>query len=75
MDSGALTITSGSQTVTTSLTACDRVFFSINSSSSGTTTAKFMVSYNGAGFTIYGYDYLGATSTSSYIGSWFAIDE
>jgi len=75
LDSGALTITSGSQTVTTSLTACDRPFFSINSSSTGTTTATFRVSTSGAGFTIYAYDLSGATSTSNYTGHWFAVDE
>lgn len=75
-DSGSLTITSGSQTVTTSLTACDRPFISLNVSSTGTVTTTYRVSTSGAGFTIYIYDLpTGATSTSNYTGHWLAIDE
>lgn len=76
LDSGALTITSGSQTVTTSLTSCDRPFISLDVSSTGTVTTTYRVSTSGAGFTIYIYDLpTGATSTSNYTGHWFAVDE
>lgn len=74
-DSGALALVSGSQTVTTSLTACNRVFHSIAVDSAGSATT-FKVSVSGAGFTIYGYDPVsGATSTSDYTGHWLAVDE
>lgn len=75
MDSGGLSLVSGSQTVTTSLVAVDRVFYSFNLTTVGSATS-FRHSTSGAGFTIYGYDPVtGATSTSSYTGDWFAIDE
>ena len=75
LDSGALTITSGSQTVTTSLTACDRVFTTIAVDNAGSATT-FKTSTSGAGFTIYGYDPVtGATRTTNFTGYWLAIDE
>lgn len=75
-DSGALALVSGSQTVTTSLTACDRPFYSIDTASAGTTTATFRYTTSGATFTIYAYDpTTGATSTSNFSGCWFAVDE
>ena len=75
MDSGILSLVSGSQTVTTSLVAVDRVFYSINVDGAGSATT-FKSSKSGTGFTVYGYDPVtGATSTSSYTGDWFAIDE
>ena len=75
MDSGALSLTSGSQTVTTSLTAVDRVFYDFDTSGTGSATS-FRHSISGAGFTVYGYNPVtGATSTSSHTGNWYAIDE
>jgi hypothetical protein len=75
MDSGALTLVAGSQTVTTSLTAVDRVFTSL-SVTGGTTTVASRVVISGAGFTIYIYDPItGGTATTSHAGHWFAIDE
>lgn len=75
MDSGGLSLVSGSQTVTTSLTAVDAVFYSFNLTTVGSATC-FRHSISGAGFTVYGYDPVtGATSTSNYTGDWFAIDE
>lgn len=72
-DSGALTITSGSVTVTTSLTACDRAFVSIAGSNGSET---FRISVSGADFTVTGYDTsTGNTSTTNRTGHWFAIDE
>lgn len=75
MDSGGLSLVSGSQTVTTSLTAVDAVFYSFDLTTVGSATS-FRHSISGAGFTIYGYDPVtGATSTSNYTGDWLAIDE
>lgn len=75
MDSGALALVSGSQTVTTSLVAVDRVFYTFDTSSSGSATS-FRHTKSGASFTVYGYDPVtGATSTSAYNGDWHAIDE
>lgn len=75
MDSGGLSLVSGSQTVTTSLVAVDRVFYTFDTSGSGSATS-FRHTKSGAGFTVYGYNPVtGATSTSSYTGDWFAIDE
>jgi len=81
MDSGALLIVSGSQTVTTSLTACDRPFFSISASGSPTANIEYIVTTSGAGFTIQGY-YGSSTDlnlSTLYVGTasghWFAIDE
>lgn len=75
LDSGGLSLVSGSQTVTTSLTAVDAVFYSFNLTTVGSVTS-FRHSISGAGFTVYGYDPVtGATSTSSYTGDWLAIDE
>lgn len=75
LDSGGLSLVSGSQTITTSLTAVDAVFYSFNLTTIGSATS-FRHSISGAGFTVYGYDPVsGATSTSSYTGDWFAIDE
>lgn len=74
-DSGALTITSGSVTVTTSLTACDRVWTSITTGSSGTTTTTLRNAVSGAGFTVTAYDATGNVTTGNYTGHWLAIDE
>src|SRR3990167_4811124 len=76
-DSGALALVSGSQSVTTSLTACDRVLFSITADgTAGNGSETFRVTTSGAGFTIYGYTVAtGATSTTSRTGHWMAIDE
>lgn len=73
-DSGALALVSGSQTVTTSLTACDAPFYSLDTSNSGSATS-FRYTTSGATFTIYGYNPVtGATSTGNFVGVWFAID-
>lgn len=73
-DSGALSLTAGSQTVTTSLTACDRVLITITDTSTNTTTFRGTVS--GAGFTVQGYSTLtGAAITGTATGHWLAIDE
>jgi len=73
-DSGELALVSGSQTVTTSLTAVDAVFYSFIDPTGSATSFRHTIS--GAGFTVYGFNPVtGATSTSSYTGDWFAVDE
>lgn len=74
-DSGALALSSGSQTVTTSLTTCDRVWTSITTGSAGTTTTVFRNAVSGAGFTVTAYDATGNATTGTYTGHWLAIDE
>lgn len=74
-DSGALALVSGSQTVTTSLTAVDRVFVEFDTGATGSATS-FRYVRSGATFTITGYDPVtGATKTTSHDGNWLAIDE
>ena len=74
MDSGSSNLVSGSVTVTTSLTACDRAFPIMTAY--GSRSVNFIVTYSGANFTAQGYY---GTDSTAYVGtgtiSWFAIDE
>lgn len=72
---GTLTITQGSQTVTTNLTAVDIVITQMDGY--GSTTVDWRATPSGAGFTIQGW--LAGTNATKYVGTasgyWFAIDK
>ena len=74
MDSGSSNVASGSVTVTTSLTACDRVF--VQQVAFGSGSVNWITTTSGAGFTAQGYY---GTDSIAYIGTgtihWLAIDE
>ena len=75
MDSGTLTVTAGSQTVTTSLTTCELVFIEI--SAAGSHSVNYEVLGSGTTFTVQGW--LSGTEGTKYVGTasgyWSAIDQ
>ena len=74
MDSGTSEIVQGSVTVTTSLTACDRVF--VQQVAYGSNSVNWLSTTSGANFTAQGYY---GTGSTVYVGTgtihWLAIDE
>lgn len=74
MDSGSSNISNGSVTVTTSLTACDRVF--LQQVAFGSMSVNWLATTSGANFTAQGYY---GTESTAYVGTatihWLAIDE
>ena len=75
MDSGTLTVTTGSQTVTTSLTTCELVFVTI--SAAGSHSVNYEALGSGTTFTLQGW--LSGTEGTKYVGTasgyWTAIDQ
>ena len=75
IDSGTLTVTVGSQTVTTSLTTCDLVFVTISAAGSHSVNYEALGSLTA--FTVQGW--LSGTEGTKYIGTasgyWLAIDQ
>lgn len=74
MDSGTAEIVDGTVTVTTNLTACDRVF--VQQVAYGSNSVNWLATTSGTGFTAKGYY---GTGSTEYVGTatihWLAIDE
>lgn len=74
MDSGTANVSGGSVTVSTSLTACDRVF--VQMVAYGSRSVQWLATTSGANFTAQGYY---GTESTAYVGTgtihWLAIDE